>query len=379
MTLGPGDFYYPNIKYPNDADANPRYPDPDPRHPSWQRLSNWFDLGPNGFQLRPGEYGGDITWVYTHPFNWRIWHLSGPREGLEGVVLATNLDGIMDPDFEIKYQSGAYMIGAEAERVDYDKREIDAGFWIYGNSVNGGQPGPFGYQMIGDAFRQSWSNTVPGYLGCFTRVHGWRWLRVLKGGVAKNPMKISPTAHDNNAELWSITIHAPYPMYAKRSLTATWKSSADAVTKGGGVAKGKMAIANRGTWRAYAKYLVTGPGKAIKIQDGIGGKMVALPEFYDSDGAFMMVDTDPDQQTIITANEPVDSALAKFLSNSQLLEAMFHDQVARSTPAQRRVPGGVLFDNPIPARMVAHLKVEHDNPQGTVQCIMPQQYLTAWS
>lgn len=379
MTLGPEDFYYPNIDYPNDAHGNPRYPEPDPRHPSWQRLSSWFDLGPNGHLLRPGVNGGDITWVYTHPSNWRVWHLAGPRQGREGVVLATDLDGIMDPDFEIKYQSGTYVVGAEPERVDYPMREIHAGFWIYGASAAAGHPGPFGYQMIGDAFRQSWSETVPGYLGCFTRVHGWRWLQVLKGGSAKNPMRRSPVADGNDAELWNVIIHAPYPMYAKRSLTATWKSSAELVTAGDGVARGKIAIANRGTWRAYAKYIVTGPGKKIKVQDGIDGKMVRLPEFYDSDGAFMMVDTDPTRQTIVTANEPVDNGLAKFLRNSQLLEAMFHNQVQRSIPAQRRVAGGVLFDNPIPARTVAHLKVEHDNPQGTVTALMPQHYRTAWS
>lgn len=377
MTL-PGDFYYPNIDYPDDAYGNPRYAEPDPRHPSFQRLTNWFDLGPNGYQLRHGDLGGDITWVYTHPFNWRVWHLSGPREGREGVALATDLDGVMDPDYEIKYQSGTYVVGAEPERVDYPMREIHMGFWIAGHIA--GLTGPFRYLMTADAFRQSWSETVPGYLGCFNRVHGWRWLQVLKGkgAVSGGATKHSPTAFGNNAELWNIVAHAPYPMYAKRALTATWKSSAELVTAGDGVAHGKIAIANRGTWRNHPKFIITGRGN-VSIQDGIGGKMVKLPEFYDSDGAFMMVDTDPTRQTIVTANEPVDDGLAKFLRNSQLLEAMFHDQVARATPAQRRVPGGVLFDNPIPARTVAHLNVEHDNPQGTVTCILPQHYRTAWS
>jgi len=51
----------------------------------------------------------------------------------------------------------------------------------------------------------------------------------------------------------------------------------------------------------------------------------------------------------------------------------------KSISAQRRIPGGVLFDQPIPARTVAHLKVEHDNPQGSVTCVMPQHYRMAWS
>lgn len=374
MTLGPGDFEYPNIDYPNDPHGNPRYPEPDPRHPSWQRLSNWFDLGRNGALLRSME----TTWVYVHPYNWRVWHLAGPRAGREGANLATSLEGVMQPEFEIKYQSGVYMIGAEAERVDYDKRTIQLGVWIAGGTAAANMPGPFRYRMIDDAWWSSWSNEVPGYLGCFTRTHGWRWIQVLMGEATKGPLKTDPVAFGNNAALWNIVAHAPYPMYAKRSLTAKWKSSAELVAAGDGVARGTIAIANRGTWRNHPKFIVTGRGK-VSVQDGIGGKMVALPEFYDSDGAYMMVDTDPTRQTITTANEPVDDKLAKFLSNSQLLEAMFHDQVQKAIPAQRRVEGGVLFDQSIPPRTVAHLRVEHSNPQGTVTCVMPQHYRMAWS
>ena len=232
MTLGPDDFEYPNIDYPNDAHGNPRYPEPDPRHPSWVRLSNWQDLGRNGNQLRPGIEGGDIAWVYTHPYNWRVWHLSGKNAGREGVELATNLDGVMDPDYEIKYQSGAYIVGAEAERVDYPMRAINMGVWILGNTAAANMHGPFRYLMIEDAWRQSWSETVPGYLGSFNRVHGWRWLQVLKGKGDSQPLKMSPTAHGNNALLMNFTAHAPYPMYAKRALTASWKNSAELVSNG---------------------------------------------------------------------------------------------------------------------------------------------------
>lgn len=377
MTVIPGDFTYPNIDYPNDAYGNPRYPDVDPRNPAWQRLSNWHDLGGSikGAQLRND---GESTWVYTHPNNWRIWHLSGPRGGREGVNLATNIDGIMDPDYEIKYQSGPYIVGADAERVDYPMREINMGFVIAGGTAAANMTGPFRYRMIAAAWRASWSETVPGYLGCFTRTHGWRWLRVLKGKSPNGVMKFDPAAYGNNAEVWNVTLHAPYPMYAKRSLKEVWKATPDLVDAGNGVAHGVISIANCGTWRNYPKFLITGKG-TVRVQDGTGGKMVDLPEFYDTDGEFMLVDTDPNRQTIVTANEPASDNLAKFMRNSQLFEAMFHDQVQKSIHAQRRIDGGVLFDNSIPEQSVAHLRVEHTNPQGTVTCIMPQHYRTAWS
>ena len=361
--------------YLNDAYGNPIYAAENPTHPGWRRLTNWNDLGRHGEYLRSVQ----TKWVYIHPSNNKVWHLAGPGRGREGVVLARELDGIMQPEFEIRYSEGPYLIGAHPERVDWKKRTINLGVVVQPN-LNAERPeesNPFSYRLIEDSWWQSWSETVPGYLGSFTRTHGWRWLRVTLGESIKQPVPMDPVAHGNNMMQWSMTLHAAYPFYSKRALTRTWKSSLEA-QDANGVSQGIIKIANRGTWLSHPKYLITGHGD-VTIQDGTGGRMVTLPRFYPSDGTFMMVDTDQSKRTITTEQDPVDDALFKYLRNSQLLDILLRDQTSSRLPAQRRIPGGISFDNVVEPRTVANIRVTHTNPYGSVTCIMPQQFRMAWA
>jgi hypothetical protein len=217
---------------------------------------------------------------------------------------------------------------------------------------------------------------VPGFLGSFTRSHGWRWLKVTLGEASKTAVSIDPVAHGNNMMQWNMTVHAPWPFYAKRAVSRTWKAALPNYRND--VFNGLMKIPNRGTWESHPKFLITGHGN-VTIQDGTGGKIVKLPKFYTSDGDFMMVDTDPTKRTIVTQKDPVDDQLYKYLRNSQLLEVLLHDVTAAKLPAQRRIPGGIGFDNVVEPRTVANISVTHTNPRGTVTCIMPQNYRMAWS
>lgn len=361
--------------YLNDAYGNPVYGPENPTHPGWRKLTNWNDLGRNGEYLRSVQ----TKWVYIHPSNNKLWRLSGPGRGREGVVLARELEGIMQPEFEIRYSEGPYLIGAHPERVDWKKRTISLGVVIQPNlnAERPEEPNPFSYRLIEDSWWQSWSETVPGYLGSFTRTHGWRWLRVTLGESIKHTVSIDPVAHGNNSMQWSMTLHAPYPFYAKRSLTRTWNASLESQDSDG-ICQGIIKIANRGTWESHPKYLITGHGD-VTIQDGTGGKMVTLPRFYPSDGSFMMIDTDPAKRTITTEKDPVDDQLYKYLRNSQLLDILLHDQTSSRLPAQRRIPGGIGFDNKVEPRTVANIRVTHSNPNGSVTCIMPQQFRMAWA
>lgn len=376
------DFWIDNIEYPNDYRGEPAYGAPTPGHPSWQRMTRWDDLGPHGPLLR----GESPQWIWMHPAtNWKIWDLSGPREGRQGVTLATDLDGVMDLDFEHRYSGGPYMVGTERERTDYKMRTVTLGVWINPSAPSfrsnfGVQPGPFAMHMVEDSWRQSWSRTVPGMLGCFTRTHGWRFLALIQGERTKTDLRKSPTAYGNNAVLINITAHAPWPLLAKPAITRTWQATQDDVDAHG-LATHVFTIPNRGTWQegTYPKYLVQGAGD-VTIQDGIEGKQVPLPTLHPKqDGSYMLVDTDPARQTIITEKQPIDTQLYKGLRNSQFLELLFHEQLEETLPAQRRIPGGIEFDNPIPPRTVAHLKVTHTNPQGSVSAIMPQYFESSWS
>lgn len=370
------DWWLDPPKYPLDAEGNPIYAEENPAHPSWRKLTNWFDLGTNGEYLR-----SELTkWVYIHPSNNKLWRLSGPGRGREGVALARELEGIMQPDFEHRYSGGPYLIGEKRERTDYKKRVINLGVHIQpnGNAERPEEANPFSYRLIEDSWWSSWSKTVPGFLGSFTRTHGWRWLAVILGETTKTAVSIDPVGNGNNTMMWNMTLHAPWPFYSKRALTRVWESTLDGVVSGGGAAPGVISIANRGTWEAWPKFIVRGTGEA-SIQDGVGGPMVKLPKLYDTDGSYMLVDTDPTKRTITTEKDPVDNETYKFLRNSQLLDMLLHDVTASHLPAQRRIPGGIGFNGKIPPRTVAHLKVSHTNQYGSITCIMPQNYEMAWS
>ena len=369
------DWYLDPPKYTNNAYGNPIYSPPNPTHPSWQKLTNWNDLGRNGEYLRSTQ----TKWAYIHPSNGKLWHLAGPMRGREGVVLGKELEGAMHADFEIKYSEGPYLIGAQAERVDWKKRVINLGVVIQPNlnAERKEESGPFNYRLIEDSWWSSWSATQPGFLGSFTRSHGWRWIKVTLGEASKTAVSIDP-ASDLGGSLmqWNMTLHAPWPFYSKRSLSTTWKASLANLRND--VHEGVIKCANRGTWESHPKFLITGHGD-VTVQDGTGGPIIKLPRFYSSDGDFMMIDTDPTKRTVVTQNDPVDDALYKYLRNSQLLDVLLHDVTAAKLPAQRRIPGGIGFNNKIEPRTVANLKVTHSNQRGTVTCIMPQSYQMAWS
>lgn len=373
------DLWSDSIAYPNDAEGNPAYAPFDPSHPSWQRMSRWADLGPNGERLRSEE----TKWVYMHPgTGWKIWHLAGPFRAREGVALARELEGIMHPEFEIRYSAGPYTIGEIPERVDFKKRQVALGAVMNpnGNPERTEPASWWSYRMIEQDWWQSWSETVPGFLGCFTRTHGWRWLRIIQGEPTKTTLSTDPVANGNNGITWNMVAHAPWPFYSKKSLTGVWKASQDQIDVHG-IAQGIIPMANRGTWESWPKYLIRGTGTA-QVQDGLSGRMITLPKLYAEDGAYMLVDTDPTKRTITTEKEPIDNEAARLMRNTQLLQVLLpdvYDTAAAKLPAQRRIPGGIGFDGKIPPRTVAQLKVSHTNPRGSITCIMPQHYRMPWA
>jgi hypothetical protein len=380
-------FYYDIPKFPNDFEGNPAYAPTDWAHPSWQQMSNWNDLGPKGHILR----GEDPQWVWMHPAtNWKIWNISGPREGTEGVVMAKGLSGVDDLEFEHRYSNGPYLIGAELERTDYQMGVVDIGFVINANvNINRPATGKSGMFLIEDSFRQSFSDEVPGFLGCFTRTHGWRFIPAIKGAKWKRDADKSPTALGNATNILSTTLHMPWPLYAKPAITDVWKPDWEVISRDG-FAKHTFSIANKGTFETAAKFIIRGTsarditiagvaGYGTRVQNGTGGNMVPIPNLLEDDGRYVFVDTDPARQTLTTELEPIDGQIYKTLRQSQFLELLLRDTLDAKLPIQRRIPAGIDFDAMIPPRSVAHIDVTHTNPAGSVEMIVPQYYRSSWS
>lgn len=344
------------------AATNIKYP--------WHRAyTNW--------RMMPESLIAEATKIVYIDIHGNRWDLAGSLKGRQGVVMTTEVQGLQQSPAEVRYTEGAYVLGAEWERVDYNKREILCGVIINPNGnadfAKTSSLNSFSFRMLEEKWWAGWSYEVEGHLGVFTRSHGWRWLKVRLGEAPDDKMSTDPTgAFGNNLNTYDMKIVATYPFYAKKALLGTWKNTEDrSVLFGRG--EGTIRLANRGDVPAWPKYIVSGPGRAW-IQDGT--EMIELPYINSNDG-FVLVDTDPSKRTLTASKDPVDNLLFKFMRNVQLLDFILDDLTSQTLPIWRRFEGKG-FQHQIPGKSVASLKVMHDHPDGTITAILPQHYTRAW-
>lgn len=358
------------------ADGTPIYEPIGSRHPGWQRYTSWTDLGPWGRQLR----GRQTKIVYLSPDGRRLWNLAGDWGGKEGVVLDQKLRGSMHVPFEQRYSGGPYMIGEELERTDYRKREMGLGV-IIAPHVNylarkRFPDNEFAYRMLEEKWWGDWPENYrspAGFIGEFTRTHGWRWLRVRYGESTDTILDLDPVAYGNNAQAWSMVIHGQFPFYSKRPFTREWRNDElNAAINGRN--HGIIRVPNRGDWAQWPKFIVEGAGD-VTIQDGVIDRMVPLPKIYPTDG-MILVDTDPAKRTLTGERDPIDNAFYKLIRNSEILDYLIGDLTAADSgvPVGRRMPGGIGFTSQIPPHSNANIRVTHTNPAGKITAVVPQWY-----
>lgn len=337
----------------------------------------------------------------------RFWNLSGNQAGKEGLCLAPHLQGFMHTPFQTLVSEGPYMTGAHYERTDWRKREINLGVMV---GVEFEPATSFRYRMLEERWWSSWSVSEDGYLGCFTRTHGWRWLRVRLAEEPKDAFELDPVAFENNFMQWSMTILATQPFWMKRKEVRKWSNSAPTATiwqtiealladivgefediiagtpgahnliPGKDIGKGVISIWNNGSELAWPKFLVSAPGRAW-IQDG-DGRMVPMPLLtgpdYEGKGGdgYMLVDTDPTQRMLTCATDPVDPLFFQLARRSQILDFLLHDMVNSTLPVWRR--STQRFMVPYAPHTLHHIKVYHSDPTGSITCVMPQRFNRAW-
>ena len=329
------------------------------------------------------------------------WNLNGNYAGREGLTLSPNMTGFMHVPFRSLFSEGPYQIGAVFERTDYKKRMINLGVMV---NVDIGAASGWRYRKLEQKWWRAWSATSDGTLACYTRTHGWRFLKVRLAEEPKTAFDLDPAAHDNHFMQWDMTLVATQPYWFKRMTKGMWKNTpatstnwttiaglldSDSINQflgdvlvglGGDLQPGKdvgsgfVKAYNGSDIEAWPRFIVSAPGRAW-IQDGIGGKMVALPLLTDQDGT-MLVDTDPTARTLTCETDPVDPLLYQIMRNSQLLDIILRDTLDSTLPVWRRFKG--RFTTPIPPRTVASLKVYHSDPNGTVTMLVPQRFEKAY-
>ena len=367
-----------------------RPPTPDPPTKNFYALDDRLQaLGTKVVYIGIARADGQRSW----------WDLHGSQMGKQGVVLAPQVFGLFHNPFEQLFSEGPYQVGAHYERTDYQKREVNIQVHI-----NVGKPDTiFRYRMIEQRWWESWSAKDEGYLGVFTRTHGWRFLKVRLAESPKTQFELDPQAYDNNFMSWDMNIVATQPYWAKRTEVATWKNLGEgdggipqtpweelqeyledlleATVKGMSslipgmtIGEGNLVLPNRSSIPVWPKFLVSSPGIAC-IQDGPGGPMIELPLLTPDDGV-ILVDTDPTARTLTAATDPVDPLFMRLARNSALLDFILHDILVSTMPVWRRFYG--RFTTPWPAQTICRIKVQHTNAGAQVSGLMPQLFERAW-
>ena len=152
------------------------------------------------------------------------WNLAGNYGGKEGLTLAPHVTGIMHSPFTSIFSEGPYQLGGYYERTDYHKREANFGVMVgidYGPDTSSWR-----YRMLEQKWWRSWSASQQGTLCCYTRTHGWRFVKLQLGEAPKTPIELDPVAYDNNFMQWDMIVVGTQPYYQKKMITDTWANVA---------------------------------------------------------------------------------------------------------------------------------------------------------
>lgn len=320
----------------------------------------------------------DTVFVYIDPQD-NIFHLNGPHAGKEGVTLGQTMQGEFHLPFEQVVTDSAYQLGSTIERTNIVKRLIDLRVVIGRVGMNN-----LLYRLCEGRW---WSGQVadkPGWLGCFTRYSGWRWVQVWPLKTVDTAQKMDPAAYGNNMSQWDIQWIAPRPHYHKPAFHTTWRARdsgppqsvdvVDAVT--GSVTGqqdwyyGRVALANQGDAETHVIYLIEGAGNC-QVSDNNSDRMVDIPIIYDTDG-LVQVNTDPIERTLVTANDPHDNLFYKIARAAGLFKFLLTGIGDQGEALWER--GYCRFMYTIPPKSVCNFKIRHTNPDAKVTVVVSQPY-----
>jgi hypothetical protein len=314
--------------------------------------------------------GMDMQVIYISPDN-QLFHLHGKDAGREGVRLNTQLQGEQHWPFELVTTKGAFIYGADIERVNVNERMISFGIIIGGDAPH---LTPYQYHLAEDHFWNGQDENRDGWLGIFTRFSGWRWIKVRPFSTVDTPQKKSPLANDQNTAMWDIKWIAGTPFYSKNTFREVWQAGLTNRSPSSLLDprpyKGTIVLANRGDLPAPVKYIVSSPGQAA-VSDGGTSRMVTMPLTIASDGNYL-VDTEDGHRVLTASTERIDNIFYERIRASRLLDFALHDLASLGEPLGYRFNKRFLYT--IPPRSIAHLNVEHSSSTGVIAAFVPQRF-----
>lgn len=326
-----------------------------------------------------------------------VWPLAGLEGGIDGAFIAGDIEGLVHIPYDQIWTKPAYS-PPRFQRAVEGRKEISFPLGLMSDSS-------LGWYDTGSRFWRGMKHRETGFFTLTTRRFGELWLPMqlldVKCTFADDPARQRFSLHDvilavDGDPRWRRPDVRPAPFV--RGTAAQAKSE--------GVLRG----VNRGTEPSWPIYVISAPGK-VWLPDGPNaftqpalesdilsdwpqlGRLFGIPFIDDllgtltrkrtdtnmievpelQPGEHAIIDTDPSHRLAITATEPVDTLVKKFVRNSELLNWILGEYGDTGIPLLQRFEGQG-FTCPIPPRSAATLPVRHSQPGGKVYVQIPQRF-----
>ncbi|MEV6068400.1 phage tail protein [Nocardia sp. NPDC052001] len=227
------------------------------------------------------------TKVVVWDVNGRVWHLSGPNSGREGVRLSQQ-NGFMFAPVQLLITEGARQDGATFERSVRSKKEWDFLIVISGASKDTGVDPVRDFHAVHDAWFRGWSTDKPVTVGYFTRHQGWRFQQAQLDAAPEPVSSIDPAV--NAVAAYKMSAMAMDPLEHHLQENSVWANTA-------GVGQGIVRVRNAADQPAWPRYTMNGPGRWSILDPGDGDllRMVQTPTLVA--GETLQIDTHPRHRT----------------------------------------------------------------------------------
>lgn len=189
-----------------------------------------------------------IVWIGV---DGTAWHLAGRGVGLEGVILASDPEGLFMPPHELLIDEGARQDGATFRRSVVSKRELDFNISI-GNRVGLQMRDMRHWQQVHDRWWRGWSRKKPGHLCVWTKSKGWRKTQLYLDMAPKALSGLDPSI--NLHEAYTVSASGMDPFFSGLEREVSWVNSA-------ATNQGVLKMRNDASEDAWPRYTLKGPGR----------------------------------------------------------------------------------------------------------------------
>lgn len=326
----------------------------------------------------------------------RYWPLTGDNAGIEGAFVSGPIDGMVHVPWEGVWTNFAYSPPRFERTVD-GRREISFTLGLKSDTS-------LGWYDTESRFWSGCKKDATGYWVTTTRRNGQLWLPMQLLEAPKCALPDDPSLQ--GVAMHEVILAVDGEPRWRRPDTFVGPY----IKKPGSPYVGHIRIANRGTEPAWPLFFVDAPGKVwlpdgpnsfkseernplddwpklsslfgIPFIDQLTGSwtrtrdanMIEVPELLAGEHA--IIDTDPTHRIAITAADPVDTLVKKFIRKSELLDWLLGEYGSSGLPLLQRFRGQG-FSVPIPPRSVATLPIVHERPGGRIWVQLPQLFESA--